>query len=219
MTAVTPCCGNRVVNAFLEQFWLVRCMGVMTAGAGLAFNRITAVGFFERRAGLVMTSQAERRFGLGQQEALVRAVGDVAGLAALFAQYCMNNLLLEGLFFVAAVTDVISLRHQHGWRRRAVGVMALRTFARLERRMKIFSGQPDLGRAVAVQADLVAVFLEQQFGHSSVSEMTTLAFFLLDDRVKVFLRKILRFKFRVAIQAFLTGHFLGGMAVRRDPVP
>ena len=124
---------------------------------------------------------------------------------------------LEGIFFVAAVTNVIASRHQHGRGLRTMGVMALRTLARLQRRMNVLPVQTGLGRSVAFQADLVAVFLEQQLGHPSMPEVAVLTFFLLDDRKQILLRKILRFKFCVAVQTLLAGHFFCGMAVRSDP--
>lgn len=141
----------------------------------------------------------------------------MAGLASFFEQHSMNNLLLEGIFFMASVTDVIPLCHQHGWRLGAMGVMALRTLATLERRMNIFPCQTDFGRCMAVQADFVALFLEQQLGNPSVAEMAVFAFFLLDDRMEVFHGKKLCFKFLVAVQTVLAGQLSSGVAVRSDP--
>lgn len=193
-------------------------MGVMAAGAGFAFHRIAAMRFFERTARLVMTAQTEGRFSLGQQMALVRAVGNMASLASLFTQHRMNDLLFKHIFFMAAVADFITCCHQHGWGLGTMGVMALRAFAPLERCMYIFTSQSYLGRSMAIQADLVAVFLEQQLGNPPVAEMTVLALLLSDNRVQILLGEILCFKFCVTVQTFFADHFFwGGVTVKRDP--
>src|SRR5512133_3838400 len=114
---------HRAMYAGPEQLGLGGAVRVVAGRAGLCFHRIIRVGFFERAAGLVVTSQTQSRLGFGQKVLLVGAVGAVAGLAAFLEQNLMHELFLEEFLLVTAIADPVTFRHQHGRGLWTVGVM------------------------------------------------------------------------------------------------
>ena len=112
----------------------------------------------------------------------------------------MDDFLFKISLLMALETDLIAFRFQKVACLRGVGVMTGNAFSSLQYRMDIRLVQPYLLLAVTGKADLIAIFLQQQFRNQAVAQMAIFAFFLFDYSMHIFHHQIFFSKFFVAIE-------------------
>lgn len=179
----------------------------MATGAEGLLNRIIAMSLLKGGLCAVVAAKAKGRFRLHQKFFQIRAVGGVAGGAALLPDL-MKHLLLVALFLVALKTRLIPFCFQQSAELRGVRIMALNAFPSLQGGMDIGLVHPDLVFAVARVADFISFFLEDQFRHQTMPEMAILAFFLFDRGMDSLHPHVLVSKFLVTVEATLADKLL-----------
>ncbi len=86
-------------------------------------------------------------------------------------------------------------------------IVAGRAFSAIQRRMKVLFGNPDLFLRVAIEAQVVAVLFQDEFGHDAMPQMAILALFLLDDRMNILHAEVFFSELRVAVETILAREF------------
>jgi hypothetical protein len=185
-------------------------MRAVTESAGLRLYGIISVSLFKALFSLLMTGKAKRDSCLFQKSLLVRTVGKMTGLATAVLNDFMYNLLLVVFFIVAVITGLVALGLEKMAGLRGMRVMAERTFSHFNRRVHLGPVNPDLLFAVAGIADFIPGILEEELGHSSMSQMAFLAFLLFYNRMHIFHAHIPVTECRMTVKAFLAHKLLLG---------
>lgn len=116
-----------------------------------------------------MTIKADSGLILGQKVAVIGTVRHVAYPATLVQHNFMDNLFLEYFFLVALVARLVSRGVEQVFPFGGMGIVAGRAFTPLDGRMHPGLVQPYLLAGMATQAELVSLFLEEQFRHNSMA--------------------------------------------------
>jgi hypothetical protein len=128
----------------------------------------------------------------------------------------MDRFFLIVLFLVTLGAESGSFMLEQAACLGRVRVMAIGAFAPPNGRVDLPLGHAHFLFAVADIAEIVAGFLQEQGGDLSMTKVTVLAFFLLDDRVNGLHAEIFIGELLVAFQTFLPLEFpLGKCRVHR----
>lgn len=201
MTGITHPLGHRGMHACFQQLGLFGRVGVVAHGAGLCFDWIAPMGLLERCRPGIVTLQAKGSLLIDQEAFMIRAMGEMAGPAALLAQDFMDDFFLVVFPCMALIAEVASFRSQQIACLRCMGVMALGASPFLQYGMNIGLVHSDGLPVMALITDFVAFFFQEKLRNDPVPKMTAFAFFLLDHGVYILHGEVLIGKFRVAFEA------------------
>ena len=165
-------------------------------------DRIVAVGLFERCLVTIMTPQAERSLTFHQKILLIRTVSKMAGGASFIPNF-VGHFLFIILFLMTLITSLVAFCLHQVARLRGMGIMAESAIPFVQNSMDMRFIQPYLFFAMAGIADLIPLFLQEEFWNHPMPEVTVLAFLLFDNGVDTLHSEVLIRKFLVAVEAIL----------------
>ena len=163
------------------------------------------MSLLERRFGAVVTAETESSLFFHQKIFFIRAVGKMAGPAALRGRDLVYHLFFVIFFLVALIAGFTPFLFEEATCLGRVRVVTGNAFPSLQHRMDIRFIHPQLVFGVAREADFVAIFLQQKLGHDPVPEVAIFTFAVLHAGVGGLHRQILIRKFLVAIQTISPG--------------
>ena len=167
------------VNAVRHQPGSVRRMRIVALQASCLLHRITAVSGPEALLLMLVAAAAEHRIVLPQQIIKGRAVGKMARQAVFGLQRFVDDFFIEVLFSVALKAKIIAGRDQQLAVIRGMRVVAADALPLLQSAVHDWLIHSELFCVVAVDAELVTLFLQDQFWYDAVPKVAVLAFFLL----------------------------------------
>jgi len=194
---------NNRMNAGFQEVGSQRGVGIMTTLAGGSLYRITRVRFFKVHLFTVVAGDTKGNFIILEKIGLIRAMGEMTGVAGLFLQDLMNYFLFVVLLVVALVTGLLACRHEEVACLGCVRVVAVGAFSFFQCRMdyRFFKSQ-GLSFMAGI-ADLIPRLFEQKLGNDAVPQMAFLAFSLFDYRMDIFHCEVGVGKLRVTVETLL----------------
>jgi hypothetical protein len=152
----------------------------------------------------VMTGETQLQGGQVEKIYLLRGVGLMAGPAPFILNDAVHHLLVELFLLMTGKTHLTAFRGQQVGGIGSVGIMAGDAFSPPQGRMHpALPVQLQILFLVAEETEIVALLLQQQFGHDTMGKVTFLTFVLFHHGVHIFHAKIFFGKITVAVRAFL----------------